>query len=337
MPRPASTAAQQTTYSGPDDPSDCTRRDVHRQGGEHSGSSVFTLKYDETAPQASATASRAPDVNSWYNHDLTVSFNGSDATSGLDVCDAPKGVLGPRLRQRDRLGNCRDIAGNTVHSIARNQVRRDCPSGDGHAYRQPNAKGWYKALVTVAFAGTDAISGLDSCVAPKRLLRARQRKRLGERHLRGQRGERGQHVVLAQVRRDSATDDRDPQRQPNVNGWYKAAISVSFSGTDATAGIDSCDAPKSYSGPGQRATPRERGLPRQRREQRRGLVRAQVRRDQPDSHAAAAGRQPNANGWYRTSRSTVDFTGGDATSGVDSCDAPKTYAGPDSADSLCGR
>ena len=38
-------------------------------------------------------------------------------------------------------------------------------------------------------------------------------------------------------------------RSPDSNGWYNHALSVGFSGTDATSGMDSCVAPQGYSGP----------------------------------------------------------------------------------------
>src|SRR5205823_8685618 len=41
-------------------------------------------------------------------------------------------------------------------------------------------------------------------------------------------------------------------------------------------------------------------------------------------------RGPDANGWYNHAVS-VSFSGGDTTSGLDSCAAAKTYAGPDDA------
>src|SRR4029450_43320 len=44
-----------------------------------------------------------------------------------------------------------------------------------------------------------------------------------------------------------ATPPPDPQ--PKAAGWNKSVVTVTFAGSDATAGIESCAAPKSYSGP----------------------------------------------------------------------------------------
>jgi hypothetical protein len=126
-------SCSQTTYSGPDDPSTAVGGTCTDKAGNQSGSSLFTLRYDETAPQASATASRGPDVNAWYNHDLTVSFSGSDATSGLDICDAPATYSGPDSTNAVVSGTCRDLRRQHDHALARFEVRRDRTPGDGHA------------------------------------------------------------------------------------------------------------------------------------------------------------------------------------------------------------
>jgi hypothetical protein len=50
----------------------------------------------------------------------------------------------------------------------------------------------------------------------------------------------------------------------------------------------------------------------------------------PPSVVAKPNRGPDANGWYNRAL-TVEFSGGDALSGLASCSAPRAYAGPDSA------
>jgi large repetitive protein len=49
-----------------------------------------------------------------------------------------------------------------------------------------------------------------------------------------------------------ATATLDPQ--PNTAGWNNAKVTVTFAGSDVTAGIESCDAAKSYSGPDTQST-----------------------------------------------------------------------------------
>jgi hypothetical protein len=104
----------QTTYSGPDDPSVALSGTCDDQAGNQSASALFTTKYDETPPQATATASRPADVNGWHNHPLTVSYSGSDATSGLASCDPTASYAGPDSASATISGACRDLAGNVA-------------------------------------------------------------------------------------------------------------------------------------------------------------------------------------------------------------------------------
>jgi hypothetical protein len=72
----------------------------------------FPLKYDATAPQVSgASPARAADANGWFNHPLTISFQGIDATSGVDAC-TEAGYSGPDNADAAVTGSCSDRAGN---------------------------------------------------------------------------------------------------------------------------------------------------------------------------------------------------------------------------------
>jgi hypothetical protein len=69
------------------------------------------IKIDATAPAVSGAASRGPDANSWYNHAVTISFSGRDATSGLAACSRAT-YAGPDNAQASVAGTCTDNAGN---------------------------------------------------------------------------------------------------------------------------------------------------------------------------------------------------------------------------------
>ena len=60
----------------------------------------FALKYDATAPSATASPARAPDANGWYNHAVGVGFSGTDAGSGVDSCAPRPPTAGPTRRAR---------------------------------------------------------------------------------------------------------------------------------------------------------------------------------------------------------------------------------------------
>lgn len=78
-------------------------------GGETSVTK--TIKIDQAPPTVTAEASRAPDVNGWYNHGLTVAFSGTDATAGVASCSSAA-YAGPDNPSASVSGSCTDWAGN---------------------------------------------------------------------------------------------------------------------------------------------------------------------------------------------------------------------------------
>ena len=319
----------QVTYAGPDDPSVALGGTCMDRAGNVSSSSVFSLKYDETPPQATATASRGPDVNGWYNHALTVSFTGSDAMSGLDLCDAPRSYSGPDAASTTIGGSCRDRAGNVAPRSVAVKYDATAPQVAATPGRAANANGWYNAPLSVSFAGTDSVSGVASCVGPQSYAGPDSATAAVAGSCSDVAGNIRNSSFPLKYDATAPQATASPGRPADANGWYNHALTIAFAGSDPTSGIASCDAAKTYSGP--------------------DAVAATVSgscRDGAGNSAAAAlplkydGTEPqvtatpnraaNAAGWY-TAPLSVTFTAGDATSGVASCDAAKAYAGPDSA------
>jgi hypothetical protein len=321
------------TYAGPDASSASVGGSCRDLAG-NTGAASFALKYDATAPVASATPSRAPNANGWYREALTVSFAATDATSGLDSCPAPQGYSGPDSGTAVVNGTCLDKAGNPALASLPLKYDATPPQTTAAPSRQPNAAGWYTAPLTVGFSATDATSTVASCDATKSYA--------------------GPDIVSTTVTgtcRDLAgnTDDdgyalkydatapqatATPSRQPNAAGWYRAPLTVSFAATDATSGLQSCPAATTYDGP-------DNGLALVSgtcldKAGNGGLASLPLKYDETVPQATATpSRQPNANGWYNAALS-VGFAGSDATSGIGSCDPTKTYSTPDSASASLG-
>ena len=74
-------------------------------------SKTRTVKLDKTPPTAGAAAQRQPDANGWYNRPLSVSFVGTDATSGVAGCSSAN-YAGPDNAAAAVAGSCTDNAGN---------------------------------------------------------------------------------------------------------------------------------------------------------------------------------------------------------------------------------
>ena len=72
-----------------------------------------TIKLDKTLPVVGGAASRAADVNGWYNRPVSVVFSGTDATSGIAAGSCTSaGYVGPDNPNAVVTGSCRDTAGN---------------------------------------------------------------------------------------------------------------------------------------------------------------------------------------------------------------------------------
>jgi hypothetical protein len=71
------------------------------------------LHVEVSSPTATATPSRPPDANGWYNHPVSVSFAGS-SFSGISSCTPGQTYAGPDTAGVTLSGSCTDLAGKTA-------------------------------------------------------------------------------------------------------------------------------------------------------------------------------------------------------------------------------
>ncbi len=126
--------------------------------------SVTDVDIDKTAPTASAVALPAPNVNGWNNTDVTVSFQGSDALSGIASC-SPDVVLSAEAAGQSASGTCTDNAGNVSDTATADNINID-KTNPGITITTPAGGAAYtlNQAVTASYACTDALSGVASCV-----------------------------------------------------------------------------------------------------------------------------------------------------------------------------
>src|SRR5207244_3306667 len=126
------------------------------------------VNIDKTAPTISGSPDRAANGNNWYNADVTVSFSGSDALSGLASLSSPS-TLGEGANQ-SLTGTATDKAGNSAtFSFSNINIDKTAPNTSGPPDRAANSSNWYNAYVTVSFGRSDALSGLLSVSGPTTL------------------------------------------------------------------------------------------------------------------------------------------------------------------------
>jgi hypothetical protein len=153
------------TYDGPDSDAASVTGTCTDRAGNVSGTDTFALKYDATAPAVLPGApGRPPDVNGWYNHAVSVDFDGTDAMSGVDGCTTLT-YGGPDTGAASVTGTCGDRAGNV--SGARDFALKYDETGpvvtDAQPDRQPDHAGWFVSPVRFDISGTDATSGVGGC------------------------------------------------------------------------------------------------------------------------------------------------------------------------------
>ena len=205
---------------------------------------VVTIKRDATPPTTTAIdAQRGPDTNGWYNHAVGVSVTGTDNVSGIASCTSVT-YAGPDSSSASVGGTCTDKAGNvSAPKTISFQYDATAPSVSPAPARGPDANGWYNHAVSVAFQGTDPVSGIDSCTSG-----SYSGPDAGSASVPGTCRDKAGNTGTASfgLNYDStppAVAAATPDRQPDSNGWYNHGLTVTYSGTDATSGIDSCDAP----------------------------------------------------------------------------------------------
>jgi hypothetical protein len=103
------------TYGGGDGGSVSVSGTCTDVAGNTSAPAVVGFQYDATPPGVSATPD-APPTGAWYRKPVTVSFGGSDATSGIASCTAPVRYKGPDGEGAAVKGTCTDAAGNSAET-----------------------------------------------------------------------------------------------------------------------------------------------------------------------------------------------------------------------------
>jgi hypothetical protein len=122
----------------------------------------YSVHVEVSNPAATATATRPPDSNGWYNHPVAVAFGGS-AFSGIASCTPAATYSGPSIQGGMVAGSCVDNAGKTAPAAVRLLYDATPPTISAPRSRPPDHHGWYSHPVRFSFTGTDALSGISGC------------------------------------------------------------------------------------------------------------------------------------------------------------------------------
>lgn len=127
--------------------------------GNEEPSRVLEVRIDRTPPEIAAVVDIAPNANGWHRTGVQVTFDASDALSGLRSSSAPVTVSDEGAEQ-EVIGTAEDKADNLASASAILNIDTSPPL-IAFTSRTPaaNAAGWNNSDVTVTWACADAISG----------------------------------------------------------------------------------------------------------------------------------------------------------------------------------
>jgi hypothetical protein len=129
---------------------------------------TLTFKIDQTPPHIIGLRSPDPNAYDWNNSTVTITFQCSDAVSGLATGSPPPPTTVTTEGTRQSVkGTCTDLAGNSI-SLMVGDINIDTtpPVLNAVIVPPPNGKGWNNTATTVSFVANDPLSGVASVSSP---------------------------------------------------------------------------------------------------------------------------------------------------------------------------
>lgn len=197
---------------------------------------------DTVRPSISGLASPEANGYGWNNSNVDVTFACTDANSGIAGC-GPDTTVGNEGAGQSVRGDAIDVAGNTSFATVENiRIDKTAPSLSGAATTDSNGAGWYRGDVTVAWTGTDGLSGIDAADEPANSVIDGEGSDLGASATVSDRAgnDAGASVTGIRIDRTPPTLSGAPTTNPNTFGWYRSQVLVDFSCFDALSGVAHC-------------------------------------------------------------------------------------------------
>ncbi|MBI0581403.1 MAG: fibronectin type III domain-containing protein [Methanomassiliicoccales archaeon] len=196
------------------------------------------VNIDKTAPSGSAAPTALPNINGWYNADVTMLFSLSDALSGIDGTEMTQMIIAEEGASITVTVVATDLAGNTavVASPAVN-IDKTAPIINGAPLYAPNVNGWYNDNVTIRFEATDELSGL-LALAWNIVMSDEGADQEVTESVSDLAGNVASYTVRGiNIDKTSPTIVGEPTIAADAHGWYSGDVIVHFTATDALSGV----------------------------------------------------------------------------------------------------
>jgi len=218
-----------------------------RAGNIETPSPSVTFKIDKTPPSVQAAALPSANPNGWNNTNVTVSFTGTDAGSGIDFCAGLITLIGDGAGQ-SASGTCTDKAGNvsTPATITGINIDKTPPTlGFVAPSPAPNPAGWNNTNISIAFTPADRPSGVASTSLSSPLSLTTEGAFVSGTVTVTDKAGNSATFTSPTVKIDKTPPALTAQSTPlpNANGWNNTSVTTSFPAADALSGLRTVSGP----------------------------------------------------------------------------------------------
>ncbi|KRB43106.1 hypothetical protein ASD90_22280 [Terrabacter sp. Root181] len=202
-------------------------------GGVSSGSASYVR--DNTVPTATATLVPVPNAAGWNRSDVSVTWVGTDAGSGVKTVTpttdtvTAEGIVTKTTAVTDNVTN-------TGTGSVQVKLDKSAPIIAGSRTPAANANGWNNTDVTVTFTPSDATSGVKSSSAPTTLS-----GNVADQSVTGTATDNADNTATTTVSgisidKVAPTLSGKPTTNANAAGWYNGDVAVAWTAADALSG-----------------------------------------------------------------------------------------------------
>ncbi len=201
-----------------------------------------TLNIDKTPPLITATALPAANANGWNISAVTVTFQCSDALSGVATCPGPQTVSVQGANQIIS-GTVTDIAGNTTTASVTINLETAGPTITVSGAPLANAAGWNNTAVTVDFLCTPAVAPITSC-PQEQVASTEGANQTISGTVTDAAGNTASTSITLNIDETPPTIAATISPAPDANGLVTApSATVNFTCSDALSGVLTCPSP----------------------------------------------------------------------------------------------
>ncbi|HEY6971188.1 MAG TPA: IPT/TIG domain-containing protein [Candidatus Angelobacter sp.] len=204
-------------------------------------STSTTLNIDKTPPTITAVVTPVPNAQGVVTAPATITFNCSDALSGVNSCPSPIQVTTAGLNQAFS-GTATDKAGNSASASVTISVQTAPLAITATAAPQANAAGWNNSAVTISYTCSGGVAPLQC--PPSQTVSTEGSAQVFAATVTDAAGQTASTSVTLNIDTTPPIITATIQPAPDASGTVTAAsATVSFMCSDALSGILSCPSP----------------------------------------------------------------------------------------------